>query len=206
MAAAAGRPASHCTRGRLHCTSNRNYVFKGKELRGLSPNSYIHVSLWAIYLFPGSIHIFSCSRIGRPIVGLYINRAQTHECRNWDRAPPPPIPFLGICVSNFRYCVFAVCPSARLTAADSGPSFAASSNLRNSLAGMPAPIFPTLRPRLRRPSLKCLARGRRAVPSVSRGCGGYETTFEGNGSLRGIYYIVRLRMRVGPLHTWDFSH
>ncbi len=41
--------------------------------------------------------------------GLYIrqpNRSQTHECGNldWGRA----ISFLGIFVSNFRYCVFAV--------------------------------------------------------------------------------------------------
>ncbi len=35
-----------------------------------------------------------------------INRAQTLECGNWDC--DRPIPFLGIFVSNFRYCVFAV--------------------------------------------------------------------------------------------------
>ncbi len=62
--------------------------------------------LWAIYKFPGSVHIFSCSRIGRLIVGIY-KCSQTHECVNWDwyRA----ISFLGIFVSNFRYCVFAEC-------------------------------------------------------------------------------------------------
>ncbi len=31
---------------------------------------------------------------------------QTHECGNWDRGLA--IPFPGIFVSNFRYCVFAV--------------------------------------------------------------------------------------------------
>ncbi len=36
----------------------------------------------------------------------YINRSQTHECGNWDRGHA--IPFLGIFVSNFRYCSFAV--------------------------------------------------------------------------------------------------
>jgi hypothetical protein len=35
--------------------------------------------LWAIYIFPGSVNIFSCSRIGRPSV-QYINCSQTHEC------------------------------------------------------------------------------------------------------------------------------
>jgi hypothetical protein len=27
----------------LHCTENPNYVFPEKKLRGLNPNSYIHV-------------------------------------------------------------------------------------------------------------------------------------------------------------------
>ncbi len=72
-----------------------------------SPNFHIHVSVSDLYIFPRLVHIFSCSRIGRPIVGIhYINRSKTHECGNfdWGRA----IPFLGIFVSNFRYCVFAV--------------------------------------------------------------------------------------------------
>ncbi len=61
--------------------------------------------LWAINTFSGSVHIFSFSRTDRS--WECINRSQTHECENWycSRA----IPFLGIFVSNFRYCVFAVC-------------------------------------------------------------------------------------------------
>jgi hypothetical protein len=35
-----------------------------------------------------------------------MNRSQKQECRNWDSSHA--IPFLGIFVSNFRYCVFAL--------------------------------------------------------------------------------------------------
>ncbi len=37
----------------------------------------------------------------------YINHTQTHECGTWDWGRA--IPFLGIFVLNFRYCVFVVC-------------------------------------------------------------------------------------------------
>jgi hypothetical protein len=36
----------------------------------------------------------------------YINRSQTHECESWDLGLV--IPFLGIFVLKFRYCVVAV--------------------------------------------------------------------------------------------------
>ncbi len=82
----------------MQCNENLIYVSQEKELRGLSPNFHIHVSVSYWYI---------PSEIGRLILGIqYINRSQTHECENgdWGR----PIPFLGIFVSNFRYCVFAV--------------------------------------------------------------------------------------------------
>ncbi len=90
-----------------HCNEKPIYVFLFWELRGLSPNSTF-MCLRSIYIFPGSVHIFSSSRKGRSIVGIY-NCSQTHEYGeygNWDCGRA--VPFLGIFVSNFRYCFFAV--------------------------------------------------------------------------------------------------
>jgi hypothetical protein len=53
-----------------HCKKNWIYVFPEKELRGLVPISTF-VCLWAINIFTCSAHLFSCSRIGRPIRGIY---------------------------------------------------------------------------------------------------------------------------------------
>ncbi len=54
--------------------------------------------LWAIYIFLPLVHLFSCSRVGRPIVGKYKSLTETwmQELGLW-RA----VPFLGIFVSNF---------------------------------------------------------------------------------------------------------
>ncbi len=52
-----------------HCTENPIYVFPEKKLRGLSPTQIpTFVCPWAIYLFPGSVHIFGYSKIDRPIL------------------------------------------------------------------------------------------------------------------------------------------
>ncbi len=55
-----------------HCNENPIKVFLFWELRGLSRNFHIHVSV-SNYLFPGSVHIFDCSKIDRPILEKYIN-------------------------------------------------------------------------------------------------------------------------------------
>jgi hypothetical protein len=54
----------------VHCNENSIYVFSEKELRGLSPNIHIHVSVSDLYISRIGSQI-SCSRIGRPILGIY---------------------------------------------------------------------------------------------------------------------------------------
>ncbi len=61
--------------------------------------------LWAIYIFPGSAHIFTPAEKADPS-WEYTIRSLTHECGNWDWGPD--IPFLGIFASNFRHFFFAV--------------------------------------------------------------------------------------------------
>jgi hypothetical protein len=40
---------------------------------------------WVIYLFPGSVCLSDCSKIGRRILEIYKSHTDTvHECRNWE--------------------------------------------------------------------------------------------------------------------------
>jgi hypothetical protein len=45
-------------KGNTHCKENTIYVFLFWELRGLSPKISTFICLGAIYIFPGSVHIF----------------------------------------------------------------------------------------------------------------------------------------------------
>ncbi len=62
--------------GSIHCNGNSEYIFLFWELRGLSPNFHIHVSLSDLYIPRISLHI-SSSRTGRPIVGIYNSLTDT---------------------------------------------------------------------------------------------------------------------------------
>jgi hypothetical protein len=60
----------------LHCNENPIYVFPEKELRVLSPNFRIHVSLSVFYIPRIGPHI-SFSRIGRSVLGKYKSLTDT---------------------------------------------------------------------------------------------------------------------------------
>ncbi len=64
---------------RPHCKEIWIYVFSEKESRGLSSYFHIHVSLSYLHsmYIPTFGHLFSCSRIGRPIRGIYKSLTET---------------------------------------------------------------------------------------------------------------------------------
>ncbi len=89
-----------------HYKENPINLFPKRNCAAIVPISSL-MCLWAIFIFPGSAHIYSSTSTGRTIVGIqYINCSQTHECENWDWGRT--IRFLGRFVLNFRYCVSSV--------------------------------------------------------------------------------------------------
>jgi hypothetical protein len=55
----------------VHCTENQIYVFPEKEMRGLSPKSYIHVSMSGLCIPRIGPHtVFGCSKLCGLILGI----------------------------------------------------------------------------------------------------------------------------------------
>ncbi len=92
---------------RLHCQEISIYVFPEKELRGLSPNFHIHVSVSDLFYPTISPVIFQQQHM-QPDRGKYIAQRNmkvgigTVACGH-------AFLFVGIYVLNFRYGIFAVC-------------------------------------------------------------------------------------------------
>jgi hypothetical protein len=62
-------------------TENSKHIFPEKELRGHSPNSYIHVSVSDLHIPTRSVCLFCCKKIGGPIVGIYKSLTDTWMCK-----------------------------------------------------------------------------------------------------------------------------
>ncbi len=86
-----------------HCKGNSVYIFLFWELRGLSPNFYIHVSVSNLYITRIGPHI-SSSRNGSSIVGIYNSLTDTWM---WKLGLRPRYSFSGnIC---FQFSAFFLC-------------------------------------------------------------------------------------------------
>ncbi len=77
------------------------YSFSGKCAASVPISTFM--CLWAIYILPGSVHIFPPAEKADPS-WEYIIRSQTNECANWDWGLD--IPFLGI---FFKFSAFRLC-------------------------------------------------------------------------------------------------
>ncbi len=89
-----------------HCNENPIYVFLIWEIRGLSLNVYIHVSMSDLYIPRIGPH-FSCSS---DRWWEYKNRSQTHECGNWDCGHA--IPFSGN--TCFEFSILVLCSACTI--------------------------------------------------------------------------------------------
>ena len=87
----------------LHCNDNTIYIFLFWELRGLSSNFHIHVSVCDLYIPRIGPHI-SSSRKGRLVVGIYNSLTDTWM---WVLGLRPRYSFSGnIC---FKFSAFCLC-------------------------------------------------------------------------------------------------
>ncbi len=85
-----------------HCNGNSVYLFLFWELRGISTNFHIHVSVSDLYIPRIGPHI-SSSRKGRPIVGIYNSLKDTWM---WKLGLRPRYSFSGnICIKFLAFCL-----------------------------------------------------------------------------------------------------
>ncbi len=88
----------------VHCNGNTPFIYSFSGNCAASAPIYTFMCLWAIYIFPGSIHIFPPAEKAHRGNISFAHRHMNVEILDWG----PDIPFLGIFVSNLRRFVFAV--------------------------------------------------------------------------------------------------
>ncbi len=92
-----------------HCNEIPIYVLLSWELRGLSPNFHIQVSASDLYIYSQDRSTYSCSRIGRLIVGIYKSLSDTWM---WKLGLWPRSSFSGnIC---FEFLLLVLCSACFL--------------------------------------------------------------------------------------------
>ncbi len=96
-------------KGTVRHTARKIVFLYSQEKNCAAPVPIItFMCLWAIYIFPGSVHIFSCSRIGRPILGIYKLLTDTWM---WKLGLRPRNSFSGnIC---FKFSALCLCSSKK---------------------------------------------------------------------------------------------
>jgi hypothetical protein len=94
----------YCFLGSRHCNENPIYVFPEKELRGLSPNFHIHVSVTDLYISRIGPHIFLQQNRQTHRGNICINRSQTRE---WKLGLRPLNSFSGN--NYFAFSVLCFC-------------------------------------------------------------------------------------------------
>ncbi len=58
-------------------------LFPKQNYNVLSPSSYTHIPVRDSYIYPGSVCLFCCRKICRPILGIYKSLTDT-GCGNWE--------------------------------------------------------------------------------------------------------------------------
>ena len=69
----ASLPSHSSTTLQRHFTENSKQMFPERKLRGLVPNSFIHVSVSDLYtyiIYPRSVCLFCCRKIGKPSIQI----------------------------------------------------------------------------------------------------------------------------------------